>query len=243
MYAIGEILLVMVGILLALQVNNLNEERLRNKAVKSHLKSLAEAIEHDTRELSISMEFNEFRFRSWQYMLKWADIPFTLLSDIPRPDSFIIQVWDKPYPDTLNKDLIDRSMEQINFAGLGMVFNYSAINEINNLGILSDIKDVALKKKISEYYYFLDWKFGDQQVNYRFKFAEDLKNYFRDKHGISCNYPPDPQRIFEVIKSDDRVVIMMTDLIMIANKHYWDTKDLKERGMELVGLLRETDPL
>jgi sensor domain CHASE-containing protein len=66
LYAVGEILLVVIGILIALQINNWNEERIKDNAVRSHLESLADAIEDDIRELTISMEFNEFRFHSWQ---------------------------------------------------------------------------------------------------------------------------------------------------------------------------------
>ena len=38
LYAIGEVLLVMIGILLALQVNNWNENR-KNRITENHLKS------------------------------------------------------------------------------------------------------------------------------------------------------------------------------------------------------------
>ena len=40
LYSIGEIVLVMIGILMALQVNNWNEERKQNKSEISILKSL-----------------------------------------------------------------------------------------------------------------------------------------------------------------------------------------------------------
>jgi hypothetical protein len=233
-YAVGEIVLVVVGILIALSINNWNEERIKDNSVRSHLKSLTEAIEHDIREQSISMEFNEFRFHSWQYLLKMSGIHIDSLQDIPKPETYIVYVWDKPYPEETRKDFIDASMQQLNNAFLGMFFNYSAIKEINNLGIMSDIKNDSLKMKIHEYYYHLDWRFGEQSVNRRYKMAEDLEIYLRNKHAISCNYPPDPQRIFEVIRKDEQVVIMMKDLIKMANQHYWVTKDLRELGRKLV---------
>jgi len=238
-YAIGEIVLVVIGILIALSINNWNESRINDNSVRSHLKSLSEAIEHDIREQSISMEFNEFHFHSWQYLLKMSGIPTDSLQDMPRPEAFIVHVWDKPYPDGTRKDFIDVSMQQLNKAFLGMFFNYSAIKEINNLGIISDIGNESLKNKINEYYYHLDWKFGEQSVNSRYKLAEDLKIYLRDKHAISCNYPPDPQLIFEVIRKDEQVVIMMKDLIKTANDHYWATKDLRELGRKLVAMINK----
>jgi len=239
LYAIGEILLVMIGILLALQVNLWNEGRKKTKVVHSHLESLADAITHDIREQSISMEFNEFRYHSWQYLLKMSGIPVHPLKDMPRTEVYIEEdeAWLGSYPDEINKEFVDMSVHHFNEAFANMVFNYSAINEINNLGIMSDIDD-SLKSKINEYYYFLDWRFGEQSVNRRFKLAVDLKNYLRDTHAISCNYPPDPQRIFNVIAEDERVVIMLKDLIRTANSHYWATKDLQDRGKKLIEMIR-----
>ena len=47
-YAIGEIVLVMIGILLALQVNNWNEERKLRTTINGVLKSIANDLETDT---------------------------------------------------------------------------------------------------------------------------------------------------------------------------------------------------
>ena len=234
LYAVGEILLVVIGILIALQINNWNEERIKDEAVRRHLESLAGAIEDDIRELTISMEFNEFRFHSWQYLLRMSDIHMDSLKDIPRLDTYILSIWEKPFPDDSDSDFTHKSMRQINDAFLGMVFNYSAIKEINNLGVISDIDNDSLKARIDNYYYHLDWYFGEQLVTQRYKMAEDLKIYFRNVHEISCNYPPDPKRIFKVIREDRKVVIMMKDLIKRANMHYWRVRELREIGNELI---------
>ncbi|MCW5515469.1 hypothetical protein [Muriicola sp. Z0-33] len=239
LYAIGEIFLVVIGILIALSINNWNVDRIQKNTVQDHLKSLAKAIEHDIREQNISMEFNEFRFHSWQYLLRKSGIPTDTLPDIPRPDTFIVKVWTKPHPDELDKEYIDTSMDQINNTFLGMFFNYSAINEINNLAILSDMNNDSLKVKINEYYYHLDWKFGEQSINYKYKFAEDLKNYLRDKHNISCSYPPEPKQIFDVIREDEKVVIMIKDLIKEVNKHYWDAREVQKMGRELLKMINK----
>ncbi len=46
-YAIGEILLVMIGILLALQVNNWNESRKQNIELNEYLIKIAQNIKQD----------------------------------------------------------------------------------------------------------------------------------------------------------------------------------------------------
>ena len=46
-YAIGEIVLVVIGILIALQINNWNESRKKEQVEKQVLKSLFQEIEKD----------------------------------------------------------------------------------------------------------------------------------------------------------------------------------------------------
>jgi hypothetical protein len=234
LYAIGEITLVVIGILIALQINNWNEGIKKEATVNGHLKSLAKAVKQDVRELTISMEFSETRFHFIQYFLKISNIPFDSLPTIPRFETYIENHWSGPYPDTLDKRYIDKNIPYINNAFLGMVFNYSAINEINNLGILSELKDDSLKTMITEYYYFLDWRFGEQGVNKRYKLAEDLKNHLRDQHFISCTYPPNPLLLIHAIKEDEKLVIMLKDLAKTSHDHYWETSGLRDRAKKLV---------
>jgi hypothetical protein len=56
-YAVGEILLVMVGILLALQVNNWNENRKSQSIAQSHLESLREDLNTDMDQLATNEEY------------------------------------------------------------------------------------------------------------------------------------------------------------------------------------------
>jgi len=55
-YAIGEIILVMIGILLALQVNNWNQERLNQQRVEGYLKSLVEDLNSDIVQYSFNIK-------------------------------------------------------------------------------------------------------------------------------------------------------------------------------------------
>ena len=52
-YAIGEIFLVVVGILIALQINNWNEERIQKKELDGLLQSIANGVQADVRELKL----------------------------------------------------------------------------------------------------------------------------------------------------------------------------------------------
>ena len=52
-YAIGEIVLVVIGILIALQINNWNEERIQKQELDGLLQSIASGVESDIRDLNL----------------------------------------------------------------------------------------------------------------------------------------------------------------------------------------------
>ena len=58
-YAIGEILLVVIGILIALQINNWNEGRIRQKEEQKIIKSVVKEIESNIEKLSESITVNK----------------------------------------------------------------------------------------------------------------------------------------------------------------------------------------
>ena len=59
LYALGEILLVMIGILLALQVNNWNETKKSNKYENKLSLNMSKAIEHNFPDIEISLNYTK----------------------------------------------------------------------------------------------------------------------------------------------------------------------------------------
>ena len=51
-YAIGEIVLVVIGILIALQINNWNQNRIENEALRGYLKNIKSNIKNDLKQAS-----------------------------------------------------------------------------------------------------------------------------------------------------------------------------------------------
>ncbi|WP_445383635.1 DUF6090 family protein [Robiginitalea sp. IMCC43444] len=80
LYAIGEILLVMIGILLALQVNNWNEERIIRKKEYFYLKALKDEFETNQKELSRVKLLNSKNLDHAQTMSKYMGIKNNALS-------------------------------------------------------------------------------------------------------------------------------------------------------------------
>jgi len=81
LYAVGEILLVMIGILLALQVNNWNEGRKERLVETELLLELREGLKHDLEDININFLVQTNALKSQNVLLKWLD------SDLPLPDS------------------------------------------------------------------------------------------------------------------------------------------------------------
>ena len=59
LYAIGEIVLVVIGILIALQVNNWNQERISRDKEKVYLKEIRASLEMDLADQNRVFHFNQ----------------------------------------------------------------------------------------------------------------------------------------------------------------------------------------
>ena len=68
LYAVGEVLLVMIGILLALQVNNWNEENKKAKKGIEYLNSLCEDLQEDSIHLSYLIDSYQYKVEKLSYM-------------------------------------------------------------------------------------------------------------------------------------------------------------------------------
>jgi hypothetical protein len=71
-YAIGEIVLVVIGILIALQINNWNENRKQHITELAFAKNLVKDLNEDTRALEITIEFNNLKLAKLDSLLKYA---------------------------------------------------------------------------------------------------------------------------------------------------------------------------
>lgn len=126
-YAVGEILLVVIGILIALQVNNWNQDRIEHKETKVLLSNLKLDVEADIKNLEDQQE-------GLRYRKKWAD--------------FILKSLDE-------QKVSDSAMFITAITRVGWIMDYSqtfpTYNEIVSSGKLSYIKSENLKKELANY--------------------------------------------------------------------------------------------
>ena len=124
-YAIGEIVLVMIGILLALQVNNWNQERINKQLVFGYLNNLVEDIKSDTIQYNYNinnykqdLSNNKSLFLNDDYKMLEADSIIKLVSGYYQ----------------VNKT------------------SYQAYDRIKNAGLIESLRSEAINKAVNDYY-------------------------------------------------------------------------------------------
>jgi hypothetical protein len=142
-YALGEIFLVMIGILLALQVNNWNNRRIEISKEQVILKNLKVDFKNNMENLDKT--YNSFK-EAYQASANLLEI---------IKDNKVI---DMEEVEQLVDDIINKTMSYDLITG--------SINEIFNTGSLHLISDPVLRKQISNWsYYFSDTE--DDIIIYR----------------------------------------------------------------------------
>lgn len=165
-YAIGEIILVVIGILIALQVNNWNLDRINKNRVKQYGKALVQDLTNDVEMINVS-QFQAIKSYNNIDSLR-SYILSVSPSDLSNTDLFV-----------LTHDIMYRPYK----------WNRSTFQEMKNSEILHYFENDSLKKKLIAYEsfsYHLDEDFR-QDITNAHKADEimteilDLNNPYFDK--------------------------------------------------------------
>lgn len=148
LYAVGEISLVVIGILIALQIDNWNENMKTQKQLSLMLYNLTEDLNDDLDYLNQEADLHEFRINCFQYLLEKSGVK---KFEEPRLTKRGNTLWEGVYPDTINLEYAEKCI-------IASVWDFnvniqtSSIDEMKNLGLFSNIQNNLLKKAINEYY-------------------------------------------------------------------------------------------
>ena len=141
-YAIGEISLVMIGILLALQVNNWNESRKDSNQYKKYLNGLIQDINADIENLVHNERGNN------GYKMAARNLRHIYQSDLNFEDLELETTNAFKKGDTL---LLLLSIQRASFMSAPTI-NKFTIEDIKSSGKTSILKNENLKREIFEYY-------------------------------------------------------------------------------------------
>ena len=125
LYAIGEIVLVVIGILIALQINNANEKGNRVQLEKSLLKEMKENLEVDLGDLRFNIRYDSTNSRATKLVLHQLE------NNIPYHDSLAI-FYGKMGSNSL---LLENTSAYENLKSLGfdLISNKALRSKITNL--------------------------------------------------------------------------------------------------------------
>ena len=137
LYAIGEIVLVVVGILIALQINTWNEYRKSGQAELALLRELKADLEYNKSELEITISENQKHLTGYQLIYSYLekDWPYAAQLDSAFNN---LDIWAQPY-------LANTTYETIKSRGIEIIRNDSLkkhINTVYSLNIKSLTEDV-----------------------------------------------------------------------------------------------------
>lgn len=152
-YAAGEIILVVIGILIALQINNWNENLKKQAGLKLILTNLVENLQQDQAALKQMQQLESFRFHAFIYLLKMAGAAqYDAVQDghtiPPFKQNYI---WKSAIPENYDKNFIQKAFLWSHRSTM-VTANQAAIDELKNTGMYSTINDKALKISITNYY-------------------------------------------------------------------------------------------
>ena len=242
-YAIGEIVLVVIGILIALSINNWNTERINNNRVQQYAASLVQDLENDIEMINVS------QFQAKKSYQKIDSLKsYVLSTDITNLSNSTLYV--------LTHDIMYRPFQ----------WNRATFEEMKNAEILHYFKNDSLKKKLMAYEsftYHLDEDFAQDMTNSH-KAEEiisellDLNNpYFSEMIVLEMERFNDPDLdLFETpefknaMKVDRSVAIddeknlrkFVNVFIRIQDSYriraYLELKEIKENANEVIQLLK-----
>ena len=213
-YAIGEIVLVVIGILIALQINNWNEERKQRKSEIQFLNRLKSDLLNDKKYLKIrrsdSEEVDELHFmfisRLYEEQNNMSDV--IDLFQLIRLNSELLNSQNSTYNEmifsgkldiltneNLKNDLVNYYHENEEVAKHVAEFNefsvecmLQMINEVPNMERVANWNDLSDFYASKNFDFNSDWSFLNDVNSTKFQKLELVINVYRNKHRTFSEY-------------------------------------------------------
>ena len=213
LYALGEIILVVIGILIALWINNLNEERILRDRESRYLIGLRNEFQSNKHRLMALLEQNQRNYEGAQKIV-------ALIA---------------------NKDIVEESefsqVMYLTFAGdIAFNANNSVLIEMINSGSLKDVRNISLRKQLTTWMATLDdIRRQEEDLKLQREKVLDImrtENYslrtLLDQSGISVSELQIPERtshksnlaLLESTSFENNVLMFMLTTLATGQNHY-----------------------
>ena len=140
LYSIGEIILVVVGILIALQINNWNEFRKLRSLEKEYLIDLKKEFLQNKAGVAENIEYHEFLLSNSALILKACQKDTILLNGEPLAVAIEQVGWTYP-----------------------VGFNTDVWTELNSTGNLRVVSNKSFYKSLTDFYGFVDYFIAEEK--------------------------------------------------------------------------------
>ncbi|WP_430467618.1 DUF6090 family protein [Winogradskyella ouciana] len=220
-YAIGEIILVVIGILIALQFNNWNTDMQTKEVQIKYLNEIANNLKADLEDVRFNIDFNETRLNASRIVLN------SLNNNVTYSDSLDVYYGSLLYT--------TRS-----------VVNYSAYETLKSKG-LEIVTNDSLRKAITKLYSFyyqnvIDFEIQDDHaMQYQIVMPTVLSRIEvrkKDNNSITGEQLGKPIN-FETLKNDvefKNAIVMNEDLRVYMLNNY---RQLEQNILECTGLIND----
>jgi hypothetical protein len=216
-YAIGEIILVVIGILIALQINNRNEARKTNNQLHGYLRSISKNIQSDTTEIN---QIKNIRIR---HNRAGKDYMKCMLKD------------------SMSLSLVSRMAPVVGEQYLNV--NTAAFDALKNSGFIANLQGSAIEDAIYDYYaYFEEIHESETSLNNFIEslevglFDEDfdkVSRFFKMEHRQTTQ--EELQITLELIYKNSKMLGIMQ---RVADEEYFEVYDsLRAKGHKIVKLI------
>ena len=208
--------IVVIGILIALSINNYNEDLKQQESVKLYLKNFVADLRKDQETMQTVMEAQSFRFHALQYLLVQVgeDIYDPTSDQIMMPEFIPGDIWREALPEAYDRE----------FVGLAFLWSHrsvsqnlttATIDELKSTGVFSLIESHELKDAINGYYDYWSHRLGDRN---QAKFYEQVAEWEASigEDGLFTN---DFQKLVDplsVIRSNDKRIYLVKKLVREA---------------------------
>lgn len=226
-YAIGEIVLVVIGILIALQINNWNERRMDRILEKKFLVRFDEEITTNIGSISNSIALNKNRKQRAEFLMKTIDSPQLAENSA----SYFI-----------------RSIEHAGYTFYPVISD-NTFQEIKSSGKLSLIRNEKIRSALQQYYSW--WSFDLGQYNF---IREDTQlRYNHEKQGIlspsqqismghffdSIIYnPADGKQVYERMLKKTGYLALLPFIIQSQIEAEGSFEDIKRQAFDLRSMIQ-----
>ena len=238
-YAIGEIVLVVIGILIALSINNWNENKKKKDTVKVYLQNFVEDLKDDRKNMELLEGHNIFRYHSLQHLLKMSgELQYKSNSDyynVPSLSNYIR--WKGAFPEEFNKEFVQLTFEASQ-QSLSHDLNQSTKNELKSTGFFSFLDNNGLKESINNYYEEWNWRLGENNERLNWQVIAKWEDALADG-GITTSDPFETSNSLSILKDYPNRLAILKRLIRRARWTAQGAAIVSKNASDLIVVVQE----